>query len=113
MQEQGKRLLLTVGLALGVMLVFQMFTKKDEPPPATSASGSQVAPKPATPGVGVSAGAPVTPNIPAPVAVAPVEAAPRPPEQVFTLPFDNVIATFSSYCGGLTGWQLTDKRYEH
>jgi YidC/Oxa1 family membrane protein insertase len=105
MQEQGKRLLLTVGIAIAVMMVFQMVTKKDEPPPAAT-SGS-AAPKPQQIQVGSAAGAATTP------AVAAVEAAPRPAEETITLPFPNVVATFSSYCGGLTGWQLTDKRYEH
>ena len=120
MQDQGKRLLLAAGLAIGVILVFQMLGHKDEPPPpAAATAGSQAGPKPVTPQVGVAAGTPVAPaavpGTPAatPAAGAPVAEAPRAAEQVITLPFPNVIAKFSSYCGGLVSWQLTDKRYEH
>ena len=43
MQEQGKRLMLTVALALGVILVWNWVFHKEEPPPSPtsgSASGS-------------------------------------------------------------------------
>jgi YidC/Oxa1 family membrane protein insertase len=125
MQDQGKRLLLAAGLAIGVILVFQMLGNQETPPPPPATeSGSQVAPRPMSPQVGVATG--TVPVAPAPatgaagvaptVAPSVVPAAaeqPRPPEQVFTLPFPNVVAKFSSYCGGLSSWQLTDKRYEH
>jgi YidC/Oxa1 family membrane protein insertase len=134
MQDQGKRLLLAVALALGVMLLWQQFAHKDEPPPDAAKPG-QTAPKPATPQVGGgtattpaapsgSAGATgaeaasATPGsaaaaAPAMTAAKPAEELPRPPEEVLTLAFPNLVATFSSYCGGLKSWQLTDKRYEH
>jgi YidC/Oxa1 family membrane protein insertase len=110
------------------MLVWSQVFHKDEPPP-DSAKPGLVTPKPATPQVGVSAGstAPGGPGSPGAVpgteaapsgaagsraaAAQPAEEVPRPPEQLLTLPFDNVMATFSSYCGGLKSWQLTDKRY--
>jgi len=124
MQDQGKRLLIAVALALGVMLVWNTVFHKDEPPPPTTAGSQVVPPKPVTPQVGVAAGGsgvtqPAatgsgTPSSagPAPaVTASPVEELPRPPEEKLTLSFDNVVATFSSYCGGLTAWQLTDKRY--
>lgn len=119
MQDQGKRLLIAVALALGVMLVYNLVFHNEEPPPAPSSS-TQAPPKPATPQVGVTTGgAPAAPGSagqaagPAGVMAPPAEEAPRPPEQVIELPFDNVVATFSSHCGGLTSWQLTDKRYKH
>ena len=124
MQDQGKRLLLAAGLAIGVILVFQMIGHKDEPPALAVTAGSQVGPRPVTPQVGVAAGmqpgpaagsaAPATGG-PAAVASAgaPVAEAPRPAEQPLVLTFPNVVAKFSNYCGGLTSWQLTDKRYEH
>lgn len=121
MQDQGKRLLLAVALALGVMLLWNVVFHKDEPPPPPNAAGSQVAPKPATPQVGVASGSTPAPAASAgsggsaPPAVAPgvqpVEELPRPPEKRLELAFDNVAATFSSYCGGLASWRLTDKRY--
>jgi YidC/Oxa1 family membrane protein insertase len=127
MQDQGKRLLIAVALALGVMLVWTKVFQKDEPPAVTSPV-TQAPPKPAGPQVGVAAegsqrqvppsatgsDAPATAMSPSGAgSVKPVEELPRPPAETITLPFANVVATFSSYCGGLTSWQLTDKRYEH
>ena len=41
MQDQGKRLLMAVAAALGVLLLFQfVFPKKDEEPKPTTGSGS-------------------------------------------------------------------------
>jgi YidC/Oxa1 family membrane protein insertase len=131
MQDQGKRLLLAVALALGVILIWNMFVRKDEPP--ADPTHGQTAPRPATPQVGIAAGSAATGSAatgsaaagsaaavgsaagtPATGAAArPVEEPPRPAEALLTLPFANVVATFSSYCGGLKAWQLTDKRYEH
>jgi len=125
MQDQGRRLLIAVVLAFGVLVVWNRFFAKEEPPPNANGSGSEVSPKPATPAVGVPAGSSATPapasatgsgtpdSAPPALAGKPVEELPRPPEQTISLPFDNFVATFSSYCGGLTSWQLTDKRYEH
>jgi YidC/Oxa1 family membrane protein insertase len=125
MQDQGKRLLLAVALALGVILVWNMAVRKDEPPPdqaqTGSQSGSATTAKPATPQVGGPSGsAAATPAVPSampgtPVPPGPapvVDDKPRPPEELVKLAFENVVATFSSYCGGLKAWQLTDKRYE-
>ncbi len=125
MQDQGRRLLIAVVLALGVLFLYNTFSPKQEPPPTANGSASLVSPKPATPGVGVPAGSSAAPApasapgsatpgsaTPAP-AGKPASELPRPPEQTISLPFENFVATFSSYCGGLTSWQLTDKRYEH
>lgn len=110
MQDQGKRLLLAVALALGVMLVWQMvFSKKEEPKPgAGSGSGSAVVSEIAPPtSVGVSieppaAGGPST-----------MVEAPRGPEEKITLEYkDKFKATFSSYGGALVSWKLADPRYE-
>lgn len=123
MQDQGKRLLLAVALALGVMLVWNTVFHEDEPPPPTA--GSQVAPRPATPQVGVAtegSSVPARPSAPGAAMPAsplpatagtPAEEVPRPAEQTLVLSFDNLVATFSSYCGGLASWRLTDKRYAH
>jgi YidC/Oxa1 family membrane protein insertase len=106
MQDQGKRLLLAVVLALGVFLVWGMFAKQDEPAKpgqtASQTTGSAAAPAPgqtpAVPQVGPPDGG-------AGASPAPVEAA------TISLPFDRFVATFSSACGGLTSWKLTDERY--
>ena len=125
MQDQGKRLLIAVALALGVMLVWNKMFPKDEPPPPAATGSQATGPKPATPQVGVASGSAAAQTQPAglgsgtpapgPAATAAKasEQLPRPPEEKLTLSFANVVATFSNYCGGLAAWQLTDKRYEH
>jgi len=97
MQDQGKRLLITVALALGVMLVWTSLSKKDEPPATTSSAGMPTAPSPVVPEVGPAGG-------PAPVV-------PRAKVPPLVLTFGNLEAQFSSACGGLTSWRLTDQRY--
>jgi YidC/Oxa1 family membrane protein insertase len=111
MQDQGKRLLLAVALALGVFLVWSLFAKQDEPvKPAQTAShttGSGAAPAPGQPGQ-----IPAVPQIGPPDGSA--GAQPSPAEAAtLSLPFDRFVATFSSACGGLTSWKLTDARYQH
>jgi YidC/Oxa1 family membrane protein insertase len=113
MQDQGKRLLLAVALALGVLLAFNALSPKEEPPPDQSGAAQT---KPVTPQVGVTAGSSTQPGSAgagaAGAAAKPAEELPRPPEELIELPFDNFVATFSSYCGGIKSWQLTDPRYE-
>jgi len=106
MQEQGKRLLLAVGLALGVLLIWTTFFQSKEEPPkpkAEAGSGTAGQAQPAAVAGVVPIGRP---------AGAPAEAPAPPAEPPITLAFDRFVATFSSACGGLTSWQLTDKRYE-
>jgi YidC/Oxa1 family membrane protein insertase len=105
MQDQGRRLLIAVALALGVMFMWQsFFAPKDEkkPDPAVaqgSGSGSGSA-GPTTP-----VGVPATPAaLPAPMALG--------PEQEIKLVFPMVEATFSNHGGVLKSWHLTDKRYD-
>src|SRR6185436_3510637 len=108
MQDQGKRLLLAVALALGVLFLWNTLTHKEEPPKDHSTT-AETTPKPAAPQVGVTAGSAApdasgsgsagTPA--AGAAAAPAEEAPRPPEETVTLTFDKFVATFSSYCGGI------------
>ena len=61
MQDQGKRLLLAVALALGVLFLWNTLTQKDEPP-KDQASGEK-APPPGSPQVGAtgSSAQPVAP----------------------------------------------------
>jgi YidC/Oxa1 family membrane protein insertase len=109
MQDQGKRLLLAVVLALGVFLVWSTFVKQDEPKPAqTTQTASQTTGSAAPPAPGQ---VPAVPQIGPPetgpgVQPATAEAA------TISLPFDRFVATFSSACGGLTSWKLTDERYQ-
>ncbi|HTR52339.1 MAG TPA: membrane protein insertase YidC [Kofleriaceae bacterium] len=98
MQDQGKRLLLAVGLALGVMLLWNAFfspkTEDQKKKPTTPTAVLPSATFPTTL-VGTAPGAPVS-N----------------PKQI-ALTFPKVVATFSSKGGVLESWHLTDSRYEH
>src|SRR6188768_2746185 len=101
MENQGKRLLLAVGLALAVMMVFQLIWKpKDEDKKkqtAGSGSGSQVI-------TGIKVTAPK---------IATTPEAPRGPEEKIVLEFPGKVkATFSSYGGALVSWQLTAAKYK-
>jgi YidC/Oxa1 family membrane protein insertase len=115
MQDQGKRLLIAVALALGVMFAWQtFFAPKDDkkPKPTTTAQGSQVG-SAAGSGSGV-----VVATVPSSVGVStqpsatPAAPVTRGPEEPITLTFPNFVATFSNYGGVLKSWKLTDKRYE-
>jgi len=100
MQDQGKRLLMAVALALGVMLVWQLlFPSKKEDKPKPTTAGQTVPSVPKTP-VGLGAdGKPLPP-------------AQRGEEKTIKLVFPNVDMTFSSYGGVLKSWHLTDHRYD-
>ena len=130
MEGQGKRLLLAVALALGVMLVWNMlFPAKKDDTAQKSAAGSGHALVPAAPQIGGPAAGPAvtaTPtattgsgdagsgsSAPAPAAATtPVVEQARGPEQKITLGFPGKLtATFSSYGGALVSWKLADERY--
>jgi len=106
MQDQGKRLLLAVALALGVMFAWQLIfpapkeqPKPKETPTATQGTGSAAA-------IGASNPVGMTPD---------GKTAPegtRGPEQLIKLSYPNVNVAFSSHGGVLKSWDLTDKRYE-
>ena len=117
METQGKRLLVAVALALGVMFAWQLiFPPKKEPPkpketPALVGSGSGSA----TP-AGSNASAVLTGAM-SPVGVtAQGTREPAPDklgaEQTIQLTYPNVVATFSNHGGVLTSWRLTDPRYK-
>jgi YidC/Oxa1 family membrane protein insertase len=112
MQDQGKRLLIAVALALGVMLAWQKFfaPAEEKKPDATQTQGS--AGSAVAPGSGAVVPAPnsaVGVSTQATAAPAPMK---RGPEQEIKLAFPNLEATFSSYGGVLKSWHLTDKRYD-
>ncbi len=110
MQDQGKRLLLAVGLAFLVMLAWSKFFQKDPPPPPAQGSGSAVATGSATGTSTSNTGAAATPSN-APLVTAPADVK-LGEEKLITLKYPNVVATFSSYGGVLTKWHLTDERYQ-
>ena len=119
MENQGKRLLLAVGLALLVILGWNMIFPQDKPEPPKPAPGSgsaaAIVETPPIPGVAPAPTAPTGPTGPTgPAAVAPSKPeAPRAPEEQIELPFPGrLTATFSSYGGALTSWKLADSRFE-
>jgi YidC/Oxa1 family membrane protein insertase len=103
MQDQGKRLLLAVGLALVALMVWQMiFSPKNEDEKQKAqqkqAQVQQLQQPRATTLIGAAPPAPgATPAVDSPI----------------VLKFPSVVATFSNKGGVLRSWQLTDKRYEH
>ena len=111
MEGQGKRLLLAVALALGVMLVWNMVfsTKKDDAKKPVPAAGSAAGTTP-----GSSAARMATSLVcKAAAATAPAKAsaAEAPSEALLTLTFPKFTATFTSDGGALKSWQLTDPRF--
>src|SRR5688572_26348978 len=103
MQDQGKRLLLAVALALGVMLAWQWLfpTAKEEPKPKQpAATGQPVAVAESTSAVGVGLDG------------KPSAAQPAGPEQLIRLSYPNIEAAFSNHGGVLKSWHLTDRRYD-
>jgi YidC/Oxa1 family membrane protein insertase len=114
MQDQGKRLLLAVALALGVMLLWNVIFPPKKPDVAQKpAQGSGEVALPATSKVGVPSTAPTTaPGTPGTVATpAPVAEVQRGPEVPIELDFPHFRATFSNYGGILKSFQLADKRF--
>ena len=104
MQGQGKRLLLAVALALGVMLLWNLIfpPPKDQPKPPPG-SGSQVVVTRPESLAGVGSGG---------TAAQPSEA-PRGEEKFETVTAPGKFtAKFSSYGGDLVSWKLADERYE-
>jgi YidC/Oxa1 family membrane protein insertase len=98
MQDQGKRLILAVGLALGVLLLWQkLFPPKEDPKPPGGGSGS---------------GALVINNGPQPRSLVGYDGdAPTSAPQLITLKFPDFTASFSNIDGTLKSWHLTDPRY--
>lgn len=104
MQDQGKRLLLAVGLALVVMVGWNyLFSPPpSKPPPPGSPAAKVQAPQPARSSVGVRLdGSVMTP--PAPAAEV----------RTLSLTFPMFEVTFSERDAALTSWRLTGHKYSH
>ncbi|MBL9015348.1 MAG: membrane protein insertase YidC [Myxococcales bacterium] len=108
MQDQGKRLLLAVVVALAFMLVWnRFFGPKPDDKPADGSGANIAAPVAPRSVVGSSTEAPTGGKTPA------LAEAPRSPEQKISLAFPGKFtATFSSYNGALVSFKLADPRYE-
>ena len=103
MENQGKRLLLAVALALGVMMLFQLIWSPDAPKDDKKQQGAQGSQVAQTAGTGRAS--------PPPMATLPE--APRGPEEKIVLAFPGLVtATFSNYGGALVSWQLADDKYK-
>lgn len=117
MEGQGKRLLLAVALALGVLLVFNMVfpSKKDDAkkPVATqgSGSGSAAATTPGSSAVRMATSMVCTGTTAEAPAATSLGDGTRPAEVPITLTFPKFTATFTSQGGALKSWQLTDPRF--
>ena len=114
MEGQGKRLVLAVALALGVMLVWQMIfpSEPDKPPPGVGSGSVGSNGAIVNPGAPVAATSRVMYCKPAPGAPD-AKLSPDVPDEVITRTFTNKLtAKFSSNGGTLVGWQLNDPRYE-
>src|SRR5687768_17125099 len=105
MENQGKRLLIAVALALGVLFAWQLLfpQKKQEPKPKETAT------QPATP---VDAASSSTVGLTPDGKPAPAPATKRGPEQTIELSFPNLEVAFSNYGGVIQSWHLTDARYD-
>ena len=129
MEDQGKRLLLAVAIAFGIMMLWTVVFPPDKPEkqPDKKPAAAETAPAPgatqpgaaqpgaAQPGAaqpGTEPGAQPDPSAPiaagTPAAAAPVA---RGPEQLFTFSFAEVEATFSSYDGALKHWKLLGDQF--
>lgn len=96
MEEQGKRLLIAVAIAFGLMLAWMLlFPPEPTPPekPVEKAAPTEVAPTPE---------AAETP-VPAP---APAPTTPAAPEKQLTIETGNIHAVFSTWGGTLVSWKL-------
>ena len=112
MQGQGKRLLLAVGLALGVMLVWQMIFPSKPPDEVTQGSGSVGSNGKPMVGTPVAAKSRVCHPKPVAGAPEPAKAVPESPPEIETRTFPGKLeAKFSSDGGTLVGWRLNDPRY--
>jgi YidC/Oxa1 family membrane protein insertase len=106
MEGQGKRLLLAVGLALGVMLLWNMIFPPEKPPEPTPGGGSAVA-KPIPAKSKVCAPRPTIVDG-KPVDIKPVEA----PDEIVTRAYPGKLtAKFSNNGAALVSWKLDDPRY--
>jgi len=102
MEDQGKRLLLAVVLALGVVVLWNVIFPSADEKPAKKASAAEVDGKP------VNFDSPV--GRPKDGGEPPV-AAPGPSEPPLTKDYPNVHVEFSSRNGVLSSWRLTEKKF--
>ena len=103
MQDQGKRLIIAVALALGVLLLWQQFFGPKDKPKAGDGSGSGSAL--------VANGSNAAPVAKPATLVGHDGVAPETPVTPIVLEFPTFSASFSNVGGTLRSWHLKDSRY--
>ncbi len=103
MEDQGKRLMLAVGIAFAIMMVWSVVFPTDTPDPDEEKAKAAEVQK-------AKAVAEAKPAAPAPIAEAVKQA--RGVEQMFDMEFENIKLRFSSYGAALKSYQLLGKRLE-
>lgn len=123
MEDQGKRLLIAVALAFGLMMIYSnFFAPKPEEKPKDAATTAQTAQPPGNGEVPPPPTAPTTapaPDMAPPPPGSATDAAPaaavtapaRGEEQITTLESDGIRAEFSNYSGALKSWELVGHTY--
>ncbi len=115
MEDQGKRLLLAVAIAFGLMLLWTVLFPPD-PPTEVDGEDEQRVEEERAPDDDGADEAPepddVSEAAPDEVAEPEEEREPRPDEELFEFEFDEFRSVFSSYGGALTSWELKDERWE-
>lgn len=103
MENQGKRLILAIALALGILLLWQYLFPPEKPKPKPEVSTDETAQveRQVESPVGVPAGA-----------TAPPVATDQPAEEVIRFEFDRFDAEFSNVGARLVSWKLTDPKWE-
>jgi YidC/Oxa1 family membrane protein insertase len=109
MEGQGKRLLLAVGLALGVMLLWNMIFPGEKPPEQPKdGSGSAAAVSKLQPAKSKVC----VPKLPAGSKPVDMKPAAEAPDEIITRSYPGkLVAKFSSNGGSLVSWVLDDPRY--
>lgn len=100
MQDQGKRLILAVALALGILLLWNILFPSKDSPKKPDVTEEQTPIQRQSP-VGIPDGAEMPP-------VAAESAEPAP----LVIETPHVVVAFSARGGRLASWQLTDEKYE-
>lgn len=107
MEDQGKRLMLAVGIAFGIMLLWTTLFPPEKPPEEEPKKEVAAETEKAAPAASArNRGDEPTAESETPSSEVAVPAAPRGEEQIFEFEFENIRARFSSYGAALTSYEL-------
>lgn len=114
MEDQGKRLLLAVVIAFGIMMAWSYLFPPETPPERDESGQTQTGDgkpeQPALPKPTLRAGETAPSGQPAAIGAPPATV--RGPEQRETFEFPNLRAVFTSYGGTLASWELLGDKYK-